>query len=32
MILVEAVAAGLMRVREISASEADWFENWNEPD
>ena len=31
-LLAKAVAAGLMRVREISASEADWFANWNEPD
>lgn len=27
-----AVTQGLLRVREISAAEADWFANWNSPD
>ena len=30
-LLAAAVAQGAMRVREIGADEAAWFENWNEP-
>lgn len=30
-LLTEAVALGLLRVREINSAEAAWFENWNEP-
>ncbi len=30
-LLAAAVAQGLMRVHEITASEAAWFENWNAP-
>jgi len=30
-LLTAAVAQGLMRVREISPAEAEWFANWNEP-
>ena len=30
-LLAAAAGQGLMRVREISAAEAAWFENWNEP-
>ena len=30
-LIAGAVAQGLMRVREITAAEAVWFENWNEP-
>lgn len=30
-LLAEAVAQGLLRVREINSAEAVWFENWNEP-
>lgn len=30
-LIAAAVAQGLMRVREIGADEAPWFENWNEP-
>lgn len=30
-VLARGVTEGLLRVREISAAEAAWFENWNEP-
>ena len=30
-LLSAAVAQGLMRVHDITADEATWFENWNEP-
>jgi molybdopterin-guanine dinucleotide biosynthesis protein A len=30
-LLTGAVTHGLLRVREISATEAPWFTNWNEP-
>jgi len=30
-LLAAAVAQGLLRVREMTADEAAWFENWNEP-
>lgn len=31
-LLHAAVTAGLLRVRRITATEAPWFKNWNEPD
>ncbi|MBS0630627.1 MAG: molybdenum cofactor guanylyltransferase [Verrucomicrobia bacterium] len=31
-LLAQAVAGGLLRVREISEAEAPWFENWNTPE
>ena len=31
-LLHDAVTAGLLRVRRITATEAPWFKNWNEPD
>ncbi|MEO6874212.1 MAG: molybdenum cofactor guanylyltransferase [Opitutaceae bacterium] len=30
-LLTAGVAQGLLRIREISAAEAPWFTNWNEP-
>jgi len=30
-LLADAAGQGLLRVREINAAEAAWFENWNEP-
>ncbi len=30
-LLAEAVAQGLLGVREINSAEVAWFENWNEP-